>query len=78
MESILRGEWRKLRRCQIMLVGIVAVALCPVVQYGTQWLLNPEVRDPAFTFEKTVCQCDLGKHTDLFSDFSCDDRRMAE
>ena len=51
MGNILRGEWRKLRRCQIMLVGIVAVTLCPVVQYGTQWLLNPEVRDPDFTFE---------------------------
>ena len=36
MWSILKGEWRKLRRCQILLVGIVALALCPVVQYGTQ------------------------------------------
>ena len=31
MWSILKGEWRKLRRCQILLVGIVALALCPVV-----------------------------------------------
>ena len=50
MWSILKGEWRKLRRCQILLVGIVAVALCPVVQYGTQLIVNPEVRDPNYSF----------------------------
>ena len=50
MWSILKGEWRKLRRCQILLVGIVAVALCPVVQYGTQLIINPEVRDPNYSF----------------------------
>lgn len=65
MGSILRGEWRKLRRCQIMLVGIVAVALCPVVQYGTQWLLNPEVRDPNFTFEKLFANVIWG-NTQIF------------
>ena len=47
MWSILKGEWRKTkRRCQILLVGIVALALCPVVQYGTQLIVNPENRDP--------------------------------
>ena len=50
MWSILKGEWRKLRRCQILLVGIVAVALCPVVQYGTQLIVNPEIRDTSFDF----------------------------
>lgn len=50
MWSILKGEWRKLRRCQILLVGIVALTLCPVVQYGTQLIMNPEVRDPNFNF----------------------------
>ena len=40
MWSILKGEWRKLRRCQILLVGIVALALCPVVQYGTQLIIT--------------------------------------
>lgn len=50
MWSILKGEWRKLRRCQILLVGIVALALCPVVQYGTQLIVNPEVRDRNYNF----------------------------
>ena len=50
MWSILKGEWRKLRRCQILLVGIVALALCPVVQYGTQLIVNPEIRDPNYNF----------------------------
>ncbi len=48
MWSILKGEWRKLRRCQILLVGIVALALCPVVQYGTQLIINPEIRNPNY------------------------------
>lgn len=50
MWNILRGEWSKLRRCQILLVGIVALALCPVVQYGTQLIVNPEIRDPNYDF----------------------------
>ena len=50
MWNILRGEWQKLRRCQILFVGIVALALCPVVQYGTQLIVNPELRDPNYTF----------------------------
>lgn len=50
MWSILKGEWRKLRRCQILLVGIVALALCPVVQYGTQLIVNSEVRDLNYNF----------------------------
>ena len=50
MWIILKGEWRKLRRCQILLVGIVALALCPVVQYGTQLIINPEIRDTSFDF----------------------------
>ena len=50
MRSIIKGEWRKLRRCQILLVGIVALALCPVVQYGSQLVMNPELRDPGYNF----------------------------
>lgn len=50
MWSILKGEWRKLKRCQILLVGIVALALCLVVQYGTQLIINPEIRDPNYNF----------------------------
>ena len=50
MWSILKGEWRKLRRCQILLVGIVALALCPEVQYGSQLILNQEMRDPNYNF----------------------------
>lgn len=29
-------ELLKLRRCQILWVGLVALALCPLVQYGSQ------------------------------------------
>ena len=50
MWSILKGEWCKLRRCQILLVGFVALALCPVVQYGSQLIVNPENRDPDYNF----------------------------
>lgn len=50
MWTIIRSEWLKLRRCQILLVGIVALALCPVVQYGSQLIVNPEIRDPNYDF----------------------------
>ena len=43
MWNIMQTEWRKLRRCQILLVGIVALALCPVAQYGTQLIVDPEI-----------------------------------
>ncbi len=48
MWSIVKSEWMKMRRCQILLVGIVAVALCPVVQYGTQLVIRPDLRDPNY------------------------------
>ncbi len=48
MWSIVKSEWLKMRRCQILLVGIVAVALCPVVQYGTQLVIRPDLRDPNY------------------------------
>ena len=50
MKNIIQTEWWKLRRCQILLVGIVALALCPVVQYGSQLIVNPEIRDPNYDF----------------------------
>lgn len=34
MWNLLKSELLKLRRCQILLVGLVALALCPLVQYG--------------------------------------------
>lgn len=49
MKKMIQTEWWKLRRCQILLVGIVALALCPVVQYGTQLIVNPEIRTPTMT-----------------------------
>ena len=65
MWSILKGEWRKLRRCQILLVGIVALTLCPVVQYGTQLIINPEMRDQNFDFVKLFANVIWG-NTQIF------------
>ena len=48
MWSLIKSEWLKMRRCQILLVGIVAVSLCPVVQYGTQLVIRPDLRDPNY------------------------------
>ena len=36
MWNLLKAELLKLRRCQILWVGLVALALCPLVQYGSQ------------------------------------------
>ena len=52
MFNLIQAEWQKLRRCQILLIGIVALTLCPVVQYGTQLFVAPEYRDAAFDFTK--------------------------
>lgn len=50
MWNMIYGELAKLRRCQILLVGIVALALCPVVQYGSQLMIEPQYREPDFDF----------------------------
>lgn len=50
MWNLIRAEWLKIRRCQILLVGIVALALCPVVQYGSQLMMAPEYREPNYDF----------------------------
>lgn len=50
MWNLIQAEWLKVRRCQILLVGIVALAVCPVVQYGSQLILAPEYRDLNYDF----------------------------
>ena len=50
MRNIIKMEWSKIRRCQILLVGIVALALCPVVQYGSYLIMEAEYRDPYYDF----------------------------
>ena len=65
MWSILKGEWHKLRRCQILLVGIVALTLCPVAQYGVQLLINPELQDQSFDFLKLFANVIWG-NTQIF------------
>lgn len=50
MWNLLKSEWLKLRRCQILLVGVVALALCPVVQYGSWLIMDPALRDPSYDF----------------------------
>ncbi len=50
MWNMIKAEWMKMRRCQILLVGIVALALCPVTQYGSQLIMAAEYRDSHFDF----------------------------
>ena len=42
MWNMLRSELLKLRRCQILLVGLAALGLCPLVQYGSQMIIEAE------------------------------------
>lgn len=51
MENLLKSELLKLRRCQILLVGLVALTLCPLVQYGSQLIVAAEYRNPNYTFQ---------------------------
>ena len=50
MWNLLKSELLKLRRCQILWVGVVALALCPLVQYGSQLIVEPEYRNPNYDF----------------------------
>ena len=51
MRKLLKSELLKLRRCQILLVGLVALALCPIVQYGSQLIVEEEYRNPDYNFQ---------------------------
>ncbi|WP_410745053.1 ABC transporter permease [Clostridium neonatale] len=51
MWKLLKSELLKLRRCQILLVGLVALALCPLVQYGSQLIIEVEYRNPNYNFQ---------------------------
>lgn len=51
MWNLLKSELLKLRRCQILLVGVVALALCPLVQYGSQLIIEAEYRNPNYNFQ---------------------------
>ena len=65
MWMILQSEWQKLRRCQILLEGIVALALCPVVQYGSQLIVEPAYRAAAYSFADLFANVTWG-NTQLF------------
>ena len=75
MWKTIQTEWWKLRRCQILLVGIVALSLCPVAQYGTQLIVNPEIRDPNFDFVHLFAS--VGQHPGISPHLPGDDRWVA-
>ena len=50
MWNLMKAEWLKIQRCQILLVGIVALTLCPVIQYGSHLMMAPEYREPNYDF----------------------------
>lgn len=50
MWNIVESEWIKIRRCQILLVGFVALGLCPAVQYASQLVMDPAYREPNYDF----------------------------
>ncbi len=50
MWNAIKVEWLKLRRCSILLVGVVALALCPIVQYGSWLITAEEYREASYDF----------------------------
>lgn len=52
MWKIIQSEWQKMRRCQILLVGIVALGICPLVQYGSWLIMDPALREPQYDFSR--------------------------
>lgn len=65
MGKLIQSEWRKMRHCQILLVGIIAVTLCPVIQYGSQLIVAPEYRDANFDFVRLFANVIWG-NTQIF------------
>ena len=51
MWNMLRSELLKLRRCQILLVGLAALGLCPLVQYGSQMIIEAEYQNPDYDIQ---------------------------
>ena len=56
MWKIIQSEWQKIRRCQILLVGIVALGICPLVQYGSWLIMDPALREPQYDFSALFAQ----------------------
>lgn len=50
MWSIIMTEFEKIKRCQILLIGIIGLPLCPAVQHVTQLISIPEARAPHYDF----------------------------
>ena len=78
MWNLLKAELLKLRRCQILWVGLVALALCPLVQYGSQLIVEAEYRNPNYDFSTLFENVVWGQYADVFSDFSGDDWQLAD
>ena len=69
MWNLLKAELLKLRRCQILWVGLVALALCPLVQYGSQLIVEAEYRNPNYDFS-TLFENVVWGNTANYEDFS--------
>lgn len=46
--ALVRAELGKMKRCQMLLVGFIALALCPALQLGTQYVVDESIRNPNF------------------------------
>ena len=57
MWNLLKAELLKLRRCQILWVGLVALALCPLVQYGSLLIVEAEYRNPNYDISTLRAHC---------------------
>lgn len=50
--------------------------LCPLVQYGSQMIIEAEYRDPDYDI-RTLLPMLSGAHPDISAHFTGDDRRLA-
>ncbi|MDO5377270.1 MAG: ABC transporter permease [Clostridia bacterium] len=48
LPALVCAELQKMKRCQMLLVGFIALALCPALQLGTQYVVDESVRNPNF------------------------------
>lgn len=50
--KLVKTEIQKMKHCQILLIGIIGLALCPLVQLGGQYVMDEAYREPNFDFAK--------------------------
>ncbi len=54
MAAIIKTEFQKIKRYQILLIGLIGMFCSPLLQFFSQMIVVPEARDPHFDFAALI------------------------